>query len=402
MAYSIRIRWLILCLGLCASTFVRAQSPAQSVQQAWMLYRTARFEEVLTLTRRILTRPDLPDDLKVEALALHAYAAIALGRTQTAREMFQKILETRPNWSPPPEVASPKIKGVFERVVQVSRAEIAQWKQHLQALLQALTERNYTRAQQVWAAIQSTPWRNVEVKQAVQTWSTRWQKTFTAWQRMQKRLRDMVLIPATQAATIGVGRDARKVPLEAFYMDRYPVTWQQYATILGARGKSISVPPGRAHHPVVNVTLHEAEAFCTLQGKRLPTAEQWEYAARGNKGYTYPWGYTFDQRRCNTKESKIGQTTPVDAFPNGASPFGVLDMCGNAWEWTRSRDKKGRYIIKGGSFREGRGRALNYAARALKPDERREDVGFRCILPARAVDAIWTELIAALQEATER
>ncbi len=397
MARHTRVGWLVICCGLWVSTFAQAQSPAQMVQQAWALYRAARFEAVLTLTRKILAHPDLPVDLKIETLALHAYAAIALGHTQTAREMFQSILESRPNWSPPPEAASPKIKTVFEAVVQGARVEVDRWRQRLTALLRALTERDYARAEQVWSAIRSTAWRNPRVREAVRTWSARWQQTFTEWQRMQARLRDMVRIPATPAATIGVGRDARKVSLEAFYMDRYPVTWEQYAAVLGARGKSIHIPPGRARHPVVNVTYHEAETFCTLQGKQLPTAEQWEYAARGSKGYTYPWGYTFDKRRCNTKESKIGHTTPVDAFPDGASPFGVYDLCGNAWEWTRSRDRKGRYIIKGGSFREGRGRALNYTARSLKPDERRPDVGFRCVLPARAVDAIWTPLLTTLQ-----
>ena len=95
--------------------------------------------------------------------------------------------------------------------------------------------------------------------------------------------------------------------------------------------------------PRTNVKWYEAIAFCrwlTAQiGARgdmsitLPTEQQWQRAAQGDDGREYPWGREFDMNKCNTQESGIGQTTPVTQYPQGASPYGVLDMSGNVWEW---------------------------------------------------------------------
>jgi formylglycine-generating enzyme required for sulfatase activity len=92
-------------------------------------------------------------------------------------------------------------------------------------------------------------------------------------------------------------------------------------------------------HPRTNVTWFEAVAFCrwlsekTKQSLMLPTETQWHCAAYGDNRYKYPWGDEFDENRCNTHESDIGATTPVTRYPNGASPYGVIDMIGNVWEW---------------------------------------------------------------------
>ena len=102
-------------------------------------------------------------------------------------------------------------------------------------------------------------------------------------------------------------------------------------------------PKDKLHHPVVNVTWHDACAYCRwlseVTGKAiaLPSEAEWEKAARGDQDQrAYPWGDAFDMLRCNSDELGLEDTTPVGIFPTGASPYGCLDMAGNVWEWTRS------------------------------------------------------------------
>ena len=105
-----------------------------------------------------------------------------------------------------------------------------------------------------------------------------------------------------------------------------------------------------ANHPVVGVSWYEAVAFCRWMTEQfqekgqldrdhrisLPTEPQWEKAARGETGRIYPWGDEPDPERANYEDTGIGTTSAVGCFPDGASPYGVLDMSGNVWEWTRT------------------------------------------------------------------
>ena len=163
----------------------------------------------------------------------------------------------------------------------------------------------------------------------------------------------MVLIPAGEFI---MGSDERmpdegpehKVYLDSYWIDRYEVTNAQYKKFIDATGRhspshfqNRTYPVGKADHPVTEVTWYDAEAYCAWAGKRLPTDQEWEKAARGTDGRMFPWGNEFDVNKANTPQrwealKQEGDTMPVGSFPNGVSPYGVYDMSGNVWEWTSS------------------------------------------------------------------
>jgi formylglycine-generating enzyme required for sulfatase activity len=127
------------------------------------------------------------------------------------------------------------------------------------------------------------------------------------------------------------------------------VTYAHYREFMQATGHKAprdwtnrTPPPNREDHPVVDVSWHDAKGYCQwlseVTGKdyHLPSEAEWEKGARGTDGRIYPWGNQWDATRCNSAESKPFGTTSVYAYPQGASPYGLLDMAGNVWEWTRS------------------------------------------------------------------
>jgi len=182
------------------------------------------------------------------------------------------------------------------------------------------------------------------------------------------RLADMVAIPAGEFI-MGEGNEQHQVFVDAFKISKYSVTNMQYQTFVAATGHPApghwpegTHSPNKANHPVVNVSWQDAEAYCRwlsqATGKecQLPTEAEWEKAASWDEEQgvkrTYPWGDQFDARLCRTAESGIGDTTPVGVYPGGASPYGVMDMAGNVWEWTatESEGEKGLRVLKGGSW----------------------------------------------------
>jgi formylglycine-generating enzyme required for sulfatase activity len=190
----------------------------------------------------------------------------------------------------------------------------------------------------------------------------------------------------------------RPVEFKPFSMDETPVTNGQYALFLRRSGYRPRHPenflkhwPGREDHPVVYVDPDDARAYAQWAGKRLPTEEEWQYAAQGTDGRKFPWGKQMETGRCN--DGSTGATTPVKAFPRGRSPFGCYDMCGNVWEWTDSERSDGRTrfcIIRGGSFYQAQGsgwyadggpRPVDFAEKFLLawPGlDRCGTIGFRC------------------------
>lgn len=150
--------------------------------------------------------------------------------------------------------------------------------------------------------------------------------------------------------------------MKATYRD--PVTkWRQ-------RG----VPSYKEQHPVVDVSWFDAVAFCRWANVRLPTEAEWEKAARGTDGRIYPWGdHPPHLTLCNYGYN-AGGTQPVDAYPKGASPYGVMDMAGNAWEWTSSLYRQYPYDAN-----DGREEPESDADRALRGGSWSDDMRFvRC------------------------
>jgi formylglycine-generating enzyme required for sulfatase activity len=176
---------------------------------------------------------------------------------------------------------------------------------------------------------------------------------FSKTSRLGDAPNEMILIPAGEFI---MGTDIRlsdegpqhKVTLPAFYIDKYEVTNLQYKKFNDETHRrsprhfrNRTFPEGKADHPVTYVSWEDAKAYCEWAGKRLPTDEEWEKAARGTDGRMFPWGDEFDIAKANTplrwqQAGQFGDTTPVGAFEAGKSPYGLYDVSGNVWEWTAS------------------------------------------------------------------
>jgi formylglycine-generating enzyme required for sulfatase activity len=201
----------------------------------------------------------------------------------------------------------------------------------------------------------------------------------------------------------------RKLDLQEYQIGCYPVTNTQYACFISDTGHNPpdhwdggNVPAGLAGHPVVNVSFEDAEEYCRWlsemagQRYRLPTEEEWEKAARGGLPETrrYPWGDEWQPGFCNTQEVDRNGTTPVHEFERvNRSPFGVVDMVGNVWEWTASSYEayagsqytssylgRLRCTVRGGAWKHSRWDARISCRGRYEPDQRRPYLGFRIVL----------------------
>ncbi|MDP9291407.1 MAG: SUMF1/EgtB/PvdO family nonheme iron enzyme [Verrucomicrobiota bacterium] len=241
------------------------------------------------------------------------------------------------------------------------------------------------------------------------------------WQFLRTNERNfdkMVEIPAGEF----IYQEGEKVTLPEFWIDQYEVTIGQYQKFLDALAKNPTTqfdhpkqPPDKSHKPInwdtyygrakaakpvkfipidlncpmILVDWWDAYAYAQWVGRRLPTEQEWEKAARGTKGFQFPWGDQFDPKKCNSNadysddpRAKGGidgynRWSPVDAIPGDRSEFGVIGTAGNVSEWTDSWDSSGKFpVIRGGSYRSP---DVNITRRVadLDPERAEEFIGFR-------------------------
>ena len=203
------------------------------------------------------------------------------------------------------------------------------------------------------------------------------------------------------------------VYLDAFYIDKYAVTNAFYKSCVDANACAFpkffnsnlrTTYYGDARYdqyPVIGMTWDMAKAYCEWRGARLLTEAEWEKAARGSDGRTYPWDEDIDQSRANYNSNNdpnyAGDTSKVDAYPSGVSPYGVFDMAGNVWEWVADIYDADYYasltlpvanplgpatglyhVVKGGSW-DSSGYDLRSARRNwIDPSKANIYIGFRC------------------------
>lgn len=190
---------------------------------------------------------------------------------------------------------------------------------------------------------------------------------------------------------------AHEVTVEAFLIDQFPVTNARFRAFLRSSDRPVSsqwpggdLPSGQNDWPVTGITWDEAYACCLAQGKRLPSETEWEFAARGADGRLYPWSEVFDPAAVNSRESELGHPQPVGSHPMNRSPYNVIDMSGNIWQWCADdyRPYPGRNagfaipfgakVIRGGSFLSDRLHVTTVSRNLERPSARSAEIGFRC------------------------
>lgn len=193
-------------------------------------------------------------------------------------------------------------------------------------------------------------------------------------------------------------KPTHQVTLNTYYIYKYEVTVAQYRAFCAATGRALPPTPSwgwHDDHPIVNVSWHDAAAYASWAGCRLPTEAEWEYAAKGADNRRYPWGMSWDVSLCANGNNSTG-TSPVSSYSSGVSPAGAYNMAGNAFEWCSDWYVEDYYssspsnnptgpgtgtnkVLRGGSW-DDRGDSFRCTFRwFLPPGIQWPQVGFRCV-----------------------
>lgn len=194
----------------------------------------------------------------------------------------------------------------------------------------------------------------------------------------------------------------RTVTLRAYWIDQTEVSHAMYRKCVQA---DVCTPPAEGagntsdlDHPVMKVDWQQASTYCAWAGVRLPTEAEWEKAARGTDGRTYPWGEQEPTPELVNYDRHFGGTRPVGSFPQGASPYGVLDMAGSTWEWVSDAYQEDAYrttpaedpqgpdhpeqllyrVIRGGGWDNPKNFLFTYLRNFSLPEYALDNLGFRC------------------------
>jgi formylglycine-generating enzyme required for sulfatase activity len=227
---------------------------------------------------------------------------------------------------------------------------------------------------------------------------------------------EMVYVPAgdfNMGSSAGTADEqpGHSVYLDAYWIDKTEVTNVMYSQCVqsGSCLKPYNQSnthfnyypdPTYANYPVIDLKWSSAAAYCAWAGRRLPTEAEWEKAARGTDGRTYPWGNTLPNGSLLNFNSPAGDTVRVGNYPDGASPYGALDMAGNVTEWVADWYDAGYYgispqanpsgpsdglykVLRGGSWHTDVYNIRSADRHYLAPDTRDIVVGFRCALTAQ-------------------
>ena len=222
---------------------------------------------------------------------------------------------------------------------------------------------------------------------------------------------EMVYVPAgafNMGSSAGTADEQpeHSVSLDAYWIDKTEVTNEMYSQCVqsGSCLKPYNQSnthfnyypdPTYANYPVIDLKWSSARAYCAWAGRRLPTEAEWEKAARGTDGRTYPWGNILPNNSLLNYNNPVGDTVRVGSFPNGASPYGALDMAGNVTEWVADWYDAGYYgispqsnppgpvtgqykVLRGGSWHSDVYSIRSADRHYIAPDTRDIVIGFRC------------------------
>jgi serine/threonine-protein kinase len=211
---------------------------------------------------------------------------------------------------------------------------------------------------------------------------------------------EMTLVPAGPFLS---GEDKHSVTAPAFYVDITEVPWSAYAAFCKEKGRPLPAEysPAKADEPATGITHVDAQEFAKWSGKRLPTAFEWEKAARGTDGRVYPWGDKPDPTLANVSDSPspAGRAKPVNSFPDSPGPYRTLNMTGNVWEFIDELKTPSElavksfaallrpaptasepwYMIRGGAFDRPLSDGVAYEWTSVPARFSAPNIGFRCV-----------------------